>query len=278
MRCPSEFERAPDGGSDEIAIYEAYLDASFLVGVPSIVAEVSSSFGFCPSQLTLLTWRTLMAIQVLGELHGFVIGVHEILYSYYFAPLNLVPLLKGLRLSLLIMALGRMPSVGLVSGRQLGVSSDDEPRGCAQCREGSSFHHLGDSQLSLPQGSRTGSYFLWELRGSRDLLPRWSTVVFLWLTENFKCFLRSNPFRVYAEDWSPEWSFMGETRYLNSLLDTLIWPESPGCQELVNLVRVLGPELFLEVIVTGIRLSRYDASRLDLESKGLWVLTTSGLA
>ena len=66
MRCPSEFERAPDGGSDEIAIYEAYLDASFLVGVPSIVAEVSSSFGFCPSQLTLLTWRTLMAIQVLG--------------------------------------------------------------------------------------------------------------------------------------------------------------------------------------------------------------------
>ncbi|KAF2600065.1 hypothetical protein F2Q68_00010848 [Brassica cretica] len=87
MRCPSEFERAPDGGSDEIAIYEAYLDAGFLVGVPSIVAEVSSFFGFCPSQLTLLTWRTLMAIQVLGELHGFVVGVHEILYSYYFAPL-----------------------------------------------------------------------------------------------------------------------------------------------------------------------------------------------
>ncbi|KAG2255422.1 hypothetical protein Bca52824_074716 [Brassica carinata] len=28
-----------------------------------------------------------MAIQVLGELHGFSIGVHEILYSYYFAPL-----------------------------------------------------------------------------------------------------------------------------------------------------------------------------------------------
>ncbi|KAH0860121.1 hypothetical protein HID58_088382 [Brassica napus] len=30
----------------------------------------------------------------------------------------------------------------------------------------------------------------------------------------------SGPLRVYAEDWSPEWSFMGETRYLNSLLDT----------------------------------------------------------
>ncbi|KAF3564049.1 hypothetical protein DY000_02017314 [Brassica cretica] len=87
MRCPSEFERALDGGFDEIAIYEAYLEAGFRVGVPSIVAEVSSFFGFCPSQLTPLTWRTLMAIQVLGEFHGFVVGVHEILYSYYFAPL-----------------------------------------------------------------------------------------------------------------------------------------------------------------------------------------------
>ncbi|KAF2554072.1 hypothetical protein F2Q68_00034531 [Brassica cretica] len=28
-----------------------------------------------------------MAIQVLGKLHGFSVGVHEILYSYYFAPL-----------------------------------------------------------------------------------------------------------------------------------------------------------------------------------------------
>ncbi|KAL0771845.1 hypothetical protein Bca101_036996 [Brassica carinata] len=63
MRSPTEFERAPDGGA------------------------VSSFFGFYPSQLTPLTWRTLMAIQVLGELHGFSIGVHEILYSYYFAPL-----------------------------------------------------------------------------------------------------------------------------------------------------------------------------------------------
>ena len=87
MRCPSEFERAPDGGADEIAVYEAYLEAGFRVGVPSIVAEVSSFFGFCPSQLTPLTWRTLMAIQVLGEFHGFVVGVPEILYSYYFAPL-----------------------------------------------------------------------------------------------------------------------------------------------------------------------------------------------
>ncbi|KAF2614979.1 hypothetical protein F2Q70_00011466 [Brassica cretica] len=65
MRGPTEFERAQDGGA----------------------SEVSSFFGLCPSQLTPLTWRTLMAIQVLEELHGFSVGIHEILYSYYYAPL-----------------------------------------------------------------------------------------------------------------------------------------------------------------------------------------------
>ncbi|KAF3576665.1 hypothetical protein DY000_02031414 [Brassica cretica] len=87
MRSPTEFERAPDGGAGEVTIYEAYLEAGFQGVIRSLIDEVSSFFGFCPSQLTPLTWRTLMAIQVLGELHGFSIGVHEILYSYYFDPL-----------------------------------------------------------------------------------------------------------------------------------------------------------------------------------------------
>ncbi|KAL0847185.1 hypothetical protein Bca101_020431 [Brassica carinata] len=87
IRNPSDFERAPDGGVNEVTIYEAYLEAGVRSGVPSLVAEVSSYFGFCPSQLTPLSWRTLMAIQVLGELRGFHIGVHEVLYSYCFAPL-----------------------------------------------------------------------------------------------------------------------------------------------------------------------------------------------
>ncbi|KAL0876842.1 hypothetical protein Bca101_026547 [Brassica carinata] len=78
IRNPSEFERAPDGGVNELAIYEAYLEAGIRNGVPSLVAEVSSNFGFCPSQLTPLSWRTLMAIQVLGELRGFYIGVREV--------------------------------------------------------------------------------------------------------------------------------------------------------------------------------------------------------
>ncbi|KAL0789839.1 hypothetical protein Bca101_006085 [Brassica carinata] len=87
MRSPSEFERAPDRGASEVAVYEAYLEAGFRGVIPSLIGEVSSFFGFCPSQLTPLTWRTVIAIQVRGELHGFSVGVHEILYSYYFAPL-----------------------------------------------------------------------------------------------------------------------------------------------------------------------------------------------
>lgn len=91
IKSPSEFECAPDGGAGEVAIYEAYLKAGVRSGVPSLVAEISSYFGLCPSQLTPLAWRTLMAIQVLGELHGFCIGVHEVLYSYCFAPLESKP-------------------------------------------------------------------------------------------------------------------------------------------------------------------------------------------
>ena len=87
MRSPAEFECAPDGVEGEVDVYEAYLEAGFRGVIPSLIGGVSSFFGLCPSKLTPLTWRTLMAIQVLGELHGFSVGVHEILYSYYFAPL-----------------------------------------------------------------------------------------------------------------------------------------------------------------------------------------------
>ncbi|KAF3561459.1 hypothetical protein DY000_02014915 [Brassica cretica] len=74
MRSQPEFKHAPDGGAGEVAVYEAYLEAGFRGAIPSLIGEVSSFFGFSPSQLTPLTWRTLMALQVLGELHGFSIG------------------------------------------------------------------------------------------------------------------------------------------------------------------------------------------------------------
>ncbi|KAH0867140.1 hypothetical protein HID58_074162 [Brassica napus] len=40
------------------------------------------------------------------------------------------------------------------------------------------------------------------------------------LIEDFESFLRSDPFQVYAEDLSPEWSFTGKMRYLILLLGT----------------------------------------------------------
>ena len=91
MRISLEFECAPDGGPGEIAIFEAYLVAGFRGIVPSLVSEVSSFLGFCPSQRTPSSWKTLMSIQVLGELCGLNTGVHKVLYSYYFAPLTIMP-------------------------------------------------------------------------------------------------------------------------------------------------------------------------------------------
>ncbi|KAL0802827.1 hypothetical protein Bca101_058003 [Brassica carinata] len=46
IRNPSEFDRAPDGGVNEVAIYEAYLEAGMRGCVPSIVAEVKPGFYF----------------------------------------------------------------------------------------------------------------------------------------------------------------------------------------------------------------------------------------
>ena len=66
MRSPSESERAPVGEANEVDVYEAYLKVGFRGGIHSLIAEVSSYFGFCPCQLTRLTWRILMAVQVLG--------------------------------------------------------------------------------------------------------------------------------------------------------------------------------------------------------------------
>ncbi|KAG2292753.1 hypothetical protein Bca52824_039422 [Brassica carinata] len=124
------------------------------------------------------------------------------------------------------MALGRMPSVRLVSGQQLGVSSDDEPRGSSR---GSSTP--GGFSTSFLPGLIGFSSDLWVL----SLL-------------DFKSFLRSDLFRVYAEDRSPEWSFTGKMRYLILYLITcgddacgpspssswdvkLLWAEPAGAYE-----------------------------------------------
>ncbi|WZY86797.1 hypothetical protein YC2023_033181 [Brassica napus] len=111
------------------------------------------------------------------------------------------------------MAPGRVTPAGLVPGQQLGVSSDDEPGG-AQYRERSSFHRLGDSSSGI-------EYSKWP-RCRRGFRIPWtgSAIVSTWLIEDFESFQSSDPFRVYAKDWSPEWSFMWKMRYLIMLLGT----------------------------------------------------------
>lgn len=56
---PARFERASDGGMDEIYIYEALLVANFRRGIPPLIAEVRRTLVFSfttrSSNLT-LTW------------------------------------------------------------------------------------------------------------------------------------------------------------------------------------------------------------------------------
>lgn len=70
---------------DEISIYEDFLEVDFRAGIPVLIENVSSYFGISISQINLLTWKTLIAIEVLHEFHGISFGVHEFLYIYYFA-------------------------------------------------------------------------------------------------------------------------------------------------------------------------------------------------
>ncbi|KAH0936357.1 hypothetical protein HID58_013474, partial [Brassica napus] len=175
---------------------------------------------------------------------------------------NLVSLLGDPRLSLLIMAPGRVTPAGLVPGQQLGVSSDDEPGesvppsivwgivrrgsntpsgfstsflpgligfssdlwvlallvGCACPRDpimrAIFFGTLGGGGVRAPPLERP--------RCRRGFRIPWtgSAIVSTWLIEDFESFQSSDPFRVYAKDWSPEWSFMWKMRYLIMLLGT----------------------------------------------------------
>ncbi|KAH0879859.1 hypothetical protein HID58_067253 [Brassica napus] len=123
------------------------------------------------------------------------------------------------------MAPGRVPSVGLVPGRQVGVSSDDEPGGCAQCREGFSFHHLGDSPSGIEYSKwdpiliaiffgTLGALEIFCPGVMDDLASR--CVPLLWKGQGV---VKDLGF-LGLEDRSSEWSFTGKMRYLILLLGT----------------------------------------------------------
>ena len=53
----------------------------------SLIAKLSEFFDISPGQLTPPAWRTLIAIQNLGDLEGLMLGLNEVLYSYSISTL-----------------------------------------------------------------------------------------------------------------------------------------------------------------------------------------------
>ncbi|KAG2282447.1 hypothetical protein Bca52824_053667 [Brassica carinata] len=88
IRAPEPSEVVSDFGVDEVPVYEGYFASGFRDHVPSLIAKISETLGISPAQLNPTAWRTLIALQNLGDLYGFVIGVAEVLCSYSVVPLN----------------------------------------------------------------------------------------------------------------------------------------------------------------------------------------------
>ncbi|KAG2298686.1 hypothetical protein Bca52824_035158 [Brassica carinata] len=88
IRIPVPFDRVSDFEVDEVPVYEGFFKSGFRDRVPSLVAKISETFGISPGQLNPPSWKTLIAMQNLGDLEGLTIGVAEILYSYSVSSMN----------------------------------------------------------------------------------------------------------------------------------------------------------------------------------------------
>ena len=73
---------------DEVPVYEGYFASGFRDQIPSLVAKIFETLGISPGQLNPPAWRTLIALQNLGDLNGLVIGVAEVMCSYSVSPLS----------------------------------------------------------------------------------------------------------------------------------------------------------------------------------------------
>ncbi|KAF3554979.1 hypothetical protein F2Q69_00013484 [Brassica cretica] len=88
IQVPDPEDRVSDFGVDEVPVYEGYFASGLRDQIPSLVAKISETLGISPGQLNPPAWRTLKALQNLGDLNGLVIGVAEVLYSYSVSPLS----------------------------------------------------------------------------------------------------------------------------------------------------------------------------------------------
>ncbi|KAL0771663.1 hypothetical protein Bca101_036814 [Brassica carinata] len=88
IRIPGPFDRVLDFELGEIHVYEGFFESGFRDQIPSLVAEISNAVKISPGQLNPPSWRILIAMQSLGDLEGFTIGVAEVLYCYSVSSLN----------------------------------------------------------------------------------------------------------------------------------------------------------------------------------------------
>ncbi|KAH0893238.1 hypothetical protein HID58_055667 [Brassica napus] len=88
IRVPGPEDRVSDFGVDEVHVYEGYFELGFRDRVLVLVANISETLEISPCQLNPPAWRTLIALQNLGDLQGLVIGVAEVLCSYSVSSLS----------------------------------------------------------------------------------------------------------------------------------------------------------------------------------------------
>ena len=88
IRILGPIDRVSDFEVDEVPVYEGFFESGFRDRVPSLVAKVSEALEISPSQLNPPSWRTLIALQNLGDLEGLTIGVADVLHSYAITQLN----------------------------------------------------------------------------------------------------------------------------------------------------------------------------------------------
>ncbi|KAG2265552.1 hypothetical protein Bca52824_072631 [Brassica carinata] len=81
IQIPGPFDRVSDFEPDEIPIYEGFFESGFRDQIPSLVAEISKAVKISPGQLNPPSWRILIAMQNLGDLEGFTVGVAEVSFA-----------------------------------------------------------------------------------------------------------------------------------------------------------------------------------------------------
>ncbi|WZY87320.1 hypothetical protein YC2023_033704 [Brassica napus] len=88
IQIPGPIDRVSNLETGEIPAYEGFFESGFRDQIPSLVAEISKAVRISPGQLNPPSWRTLIAIQNLGNLEGFAVIITEVLYCYSIFSLN----------------------------------------------------------------------------------------------------------------------------------------------------------------------------------------------